>query len=203
MTHTGERVHRWLTIFATASRPLTCSNRHPYIELLGTIYLMKLRYGTKFGSNAGSCWRLIFVYALFPWMQRYRVFNAPSKTSEQGFSITEEDFSTVRLDKAPVNTSGRSSSFATPALLKSSSRGSVVTFDTLRSSLHSVRSENEKLRQKVEELQASRESVDTENESLRKRVQELELALRQKEASDAEEITVANEEKDDSSKWFT
>ena len=135
------------------------------------------------------------MYALFPWMQRYRVFNAPSQTSEQGFSITEEDFSTVRLNKAPVNTGGRSNSFVTPALLKSSSRGSIFTFDTLRSSLHSVRSENEKLQHQVEELQASKKTVDMENDILRKRVEDLELALHEKEASNSNENTVSDEDK--------
>lgn len=30
------------------------AHRHPYIELLGKVYLMKLRYGTNFGNTAGK-----------------------------------------------------------------------------------------------------------------------------------------------------
>jgi len=34
---------------------------------------MKLRNADQFGKAAGSCWRLLFVYALFPWLSRYRI----------------------------------------------------------------------------------------------------------------------------------
>lgn len=49
------------------------AHRHPYIELLGVMYLMKLRYGKNFGQRAGSTWRLIFVCALFPFLNKYRI----------------------------------------------------------------------------------------------------------------------------------
>jgi hypothetical protein len=49
------------------------AHRHPYIELLGTMYLMKIRYTKHFGNMYGSFWRLMFVHALMPWLHRYRV----------------------------------------------------------------------------------------------------------------------------------
>jgi hypothetical protein len=49
------------------------AHRHPYIELLGTMYLYKLRYAESFGKTAGSCWRLLFVYGLMPWLHHYRI----------------------------------------------------------------------------------------------------------------------------------
>jgi hypothetical protein len=49
------------------------AHRHPYIETIGVMYLMKLRYRDHFGLRAGSIWRLLFVYVLMPWMHKYRV----------------------------------------------------------------------------------------------------------------------------------
>jgi hypothetical protein len=54
------------------------AHRHPLIQLLGTMYLMKLRYGDRFCRGAGSCWRLIFVYALMPWLHKYRIATRPT-----------------------------------------------------------------------------------------------------------------------------
>jgi len=47
--------------------------RHPYLELLGTMYLYKIRYQESFGRTTGACWRLLFVYGLMPWLHRYRI----------------------------------------------------------------------------------------------------------------------------------
>jgi hypothetical protein len=49
------------------------AHRHPYIELLGVMYLMKLRHRGDFGNRAGSSWRLIFAFALMPWMHKHRI----------------------------------------------------------------------------------------------------------------------------------
>eukprot|EP00568_Trieres_chinensis_P014101 CAMPEP_0183326472 /NCGR_PEP_ID=MMETSP0160_2-20130417/82261_1 /TAXON_ID=2839 ORGANISM="Odontella Sinensis, Strain Grunow 1884" /NCGR_SAMPLE_ID=MMETSP0160_2 /ASSEMBLY_ACC=CAM_ASM_000250 /LENGTH=611 /DNA_ID=CAMNT_0025494465 /DNA_START=70 /DNA_END=1905 /DNA_ORIENTATION=- len=49
------------------------AHRHPYLELLGAMYMMKLRYQENFGRRSGSCWRLLFVYALMPWLSKYRI----------------------------------------------------------------------------------------------------------------------------------
>ncbi|CAB9521768.1 unknown protein [Seminavis robusta] len=62
------------------------AHRHPYIEQIGVVYLMKLRHGSRFGQRAGTCWRLIFVHALLPWLHKYRVM-----TRSRQLSIEDSD----------------------------------------------------------------------------------------------------------------
>jgi len=50
---------------------------HPYIERIGKMYLMRLRHGDGFSSTQGSCWRLLFVVALMPWVRKYRILARP------------------------------------------------------------------------------------------------------------------------------
>jgi hypothetical protein len=50
------------------------SHRHPLIERLGAMYLMRLRHKGSFSARAGSCWRQLFIVALMPWLVKHRVF---------------------------------------------------------------------------------------------------------------------------------
>jgi hypothetical protein len=50
------------------------AHRHPYLERLAQIYLMKLRH-KSFASPAGAAWRQLVVVALFPWTMKNRVFD--------------------------------------------------------------------------------------------------------------------------------
>ena len=50
------------------------AHRHPYIERLSQMYLMKLHHGDKFVSKAGSVWRQLIILSIFPWMAKYRIF---------------------------------------------------------------------------------------------------------------------------------
>ena len=38
------------------------------------MYMLKLRHNS-FGNSAGTCWRLLFIYALMPWMRKYRKYD--------------------------------------------------------------------------------------------------------------------------------
>ena len=66
------------------------AHRHPYLEHLATLYMMKLRYGNAFGKRANSCWRLLAVLCVMPWMRKYRLGAASIDHWEQE-SETEKE----------------------------------------------------------------------------------------------------------------
>jgi hypothetical protein len=49
------------------------AHHHPYIERLGCMYLMMLKHGEEFCDMPGSTWRLLFIFALMPWVQLSRI----------------------------------------------------------------------------------------------------------------------------------
>ena len=56
------------------------------------MYMMKLRYGNDFGQRSGSCWRVLFVLCLVPWMRKYRLRSISSMEGlEQEIEQVESD----------------------------------------------------------------------------------------------------------------
>ena len=47
--------------------------------------MMKFRHGDNFGRASGSTWRLLFVFALMPWLRKYRIIekNERPKIAEE------------------------------------------------------------------------------------------------------------------------
>ena len=57
--------------------------------------MMKLRHGDNFAKKAGSIWRLLFVFALMPWLTKYRISDELS---------VDEDLLSKSLKKTRKNT---------------------------------------------------------------------------------------------------
>lgn len=49
------------------------AHRHPFIERLSQMYLMKFRHRSKFVNDAGAVWRQVVVQFLMPWLRKYRI----------------------------------------------------------------------------------------------------------------------------------
>lgn len=49
------------------------SHKHPYMERLARLYVMKAHHGEDFVTRAGTAWRQLTVLAFMPWVARYHV----------------------------------------------------------------------------------------------------------------------------------
>lgn len=80
------------------------AHRHPYLERLAQLYLMKLRH-RDFGSEAGVAWRQLAISAIFPWLRKYRAFNgerqkAAASSLIKAISVNGDDGEQVGLSRA-------------------------------------------------------------------------------------------------------
>lgn len=66
------------------------AHRHMLIERFGLLCMIKLKAGDKFGTRAGSAWRLLFVLITMPWLRKYRVGRNTVDVDEQIAQIKEE-----------------------------------------------------------------------------------------------------------------
>ena len=64
------------------------AHRHPYIERLAQIYLMKLRH-RSFGGRACAVWRQLVVISYFPWLAKYRAFDESKRY--QAMQVSDKD----------------------------------------------------------------------------------------------------------------
>ena len=69
------------------------STRHPYIERVGQLFLLKLIHGKGFISRAGATWRLLFVLTLMPWVRKWRinVSKDADLTDSEDFTLDSDD----------------------------------------------------------------------------------------------------------------
>ncbi len=58
---------------------------------------MKLKHGKKFVQKTGSIWRLLFVFALFPWLRQYRILDDDTVTDLEE-QYNNDDYDVVGSD---------------------------------------------------------------------------------------------------------
>jgi hypothetical protein len=81
----GYLIDRWPFVFRKDMLQHE-AHRHPYLERIGVMYMMKLRHGEQFGNEAGTSWRLLFVYAMFPWLRKYRIRGEDTEEVKENLS---------------------------------------------------------------------------------------------------------------------
>eukprot|EP00804_Cyclotella_cryptica_P012970 CCRYP_002307-RC/>CCRYP_002307-RC protein AED:0.22 eAED:0.22 QI:0/0.87/0.82/1/0.81/0.82/17/751/915 len=79
------------------------AHRHPYLERIGVMYMMKLRYGDRFGSEAGTSWRLLFVYALFHGFASTGVIRGEDDLIPEMKSTAKSSYSVKHLSRLSSN----------------------------------------------------------------------------------------------------
>lgn len=109
------------------------AHRHPYIERLATMYMMKLRYGDDFGRRANSLWRLLFVLCLMPWMRKYRLRVLPTLDG------LDEEIEEAQAELAAEEVEDDTLPSATPerALLRAATKRRLESMQNLKS-LHTI-----------------------------------------------------------------
>lgn len=109
------------------------AHRHPYIERLSTLFMMKLCYGKDFGHRANSCWRVLFVLCLMPWMRKYRLRELPSLEGlDEEIEEAEAELAATKGDGQPATSQQRLQRAATKRRLESmQSIRALHTIDTV------------------------------------------------------------------------
>jgi hypothetical protein len=105
--------------------------------------MLKLRHGKNFGSYIGTCWRLLFTSALFPWMRKYRL--SPDNIEVASFKFAAMRMWTGRMPKeinADNNTSVDIGNHGDEKDLK-------MTVESLQKELTRLQIENDMLRHAV------------------------------------------------------
>jgi len=144
------------------------AHRHPYIERLGVMYMLKLRYGKPFMTRAGRYWRILFTLALMPWMRKYRL-QPPPCTDE-----IDKEIEKVQMEIKEQEVSSDN--------LSSSVRANIQQKLTRLQSLQQLKVE--KINQ-AEQYETREEYLEAQNDLLRSRNAQLmmKLALLQRKHS--------------------
>jgi len=75
------------------------AHRHPYIERIGYMYLLKIGCRENFGTQAGAAWRILFTLALCPWLGKYRLNDFRRKVMHESDDIKNVENRVLELEK--------------------------------------------------------------------------------------------------------
>lgn len=105
---------------------------------------MKLRHGKNFGHYAGTCWRLLFTFALVPWMRKYRL--CPYDIEVTNFKFAAMRMWTGRMPRYATSASTRTEDNECDGDDESDPKGVI---QSLRKQLARLQWENDMLRHAV------------------------------------------------------
>lgn len=126
---------------------------------------MKLRHGSTFGNRAGSCWRLLYVLSLMPWMRQYRgrvrdnhfAASIKQRSSTNDNELEEEQPAVVSSNKASrstmnsiISAAGGGASIISPH---------VTSKDELKARRQVLREESQRLAEQIESMQEESNDV--------------------------------------------
>ena len=140
------------------------AHRHPYLERIGVVYMLKLKHGEGFGRESGTSWRLLFVFALLPWLRKYR-----ARAGDNDFDMNQFKFSKGG-DIFDRFVSGKADGLRGRTSLGRIPESEEVNKDNDAEdkggvTLESLRKENELLRQEIEMLKLHVTSGENEVQS--------------------------------------
>lgn len=136
------------------------AHRHPYLERIGLIYMMKLRFMDNFGREAGTSWRLLFVFALMPWVRKYRI-RSDSNIKVETFKFSKDSDVFQKFASFPADGSRRRMAPVSEETV--SEESSETTIAGLKKEIDDLKEENSRVKELEEEVEQLRSKLVIKN----------------------------------------
>mmetsp|Transcript_12769 Transcript_12769/g.23139 ORF Transcript_12769/g.23139 Transcript_12769/m.23139 type:complete len:211 (-) Transcript_12769:11-643(-) len=121
------------------------AHRHPYLERIGVMYMLKLRHGDGFGTAAGTSWRLLFSFALFPWLRKYRL-RADDNFNPDNFTFSQDGGKFKSFVSAKADGRHGRQALAATKETKDDSNDEETDISCLKKEIEMLRAENDRLK---------------------------------------------------------